>query len=195
MCQCIPVERLSRRCIRYIPTLRIPVSGSRVLTIGSVTNAPPSASHECNIGRRSRSTSSPCHTTCWQAPRPATLCGNHLATSANRGSARIFSHSEPLGESASFKRESIRAEISSSRSTPRAIAMRREEPIIFVTTGNSVPVFSKRSALPPSLLTTRSVSSAISKRVLTGAEMRMSSPSRSRRSIYSRRLLYIAIGF
>ena len=41
----------------------LPVSGSKVLTIGNVTKAPPSDSHECNIGRRSRSTSSPLITT------------------------------------------------------------------------------------------------------------------------------------
>ena len=40
LCQCIPVVRSSYTCIRYMPTLRLPDLGSRVVTHGSVMNRP-----------------------------------------------------------------------------------------------------------------------------------------------------------
>ena len=86
---------------------------------------------------------------------------------------------------------SIRAGSSSSEATPRASAIRRSEPKRFIATGNAVPVFSKSSARPP-CFTTRSAISAISSTGFTHAFIRTNSPSRSSRSIYSRKLPYIS---
>ena len=38
ICQCMKVVRASIFCIRYMPTLRVPVRGSRVITAGRVMN-------------------------------------------------------------------------------------------------------------------------------------------------------------
>ena len=46
--------------MRYMPTLRVPVFGSCVMTAGSVMNGAGSPGQQCWIGRRSRFTSSPC---------------------------------------------------------------------------------------------------------------------------------------
>ena len=89
-------------------------------------------------------------------------------------------------------KSSSRRVSSSSDSTPSAIAIRRSEPIILVSTGNGVPVCSNNSALPPSgCLDMRSVISAISYTGSTGTLTRCNSPSRSRRAINSLRLRYI----
>ena len=61
------VELRSITCIRYIPTLRVPVVGSRVITAGNVTNGAGSSGQQRWIGRRPRSTSSPVSTTSWMA--------------------------------------------------------------------------------------------------------------------------------
>ena len=55
--------------MRYMPTLRWPVRGSRVITAGSVMNGPASPGQHVCTGSRPRSTSSPWSTTSWQAPR------------------------------------------------------------------------------------------------------------------------------
>ncbi len=59
--------------MRYMPTLRWPVRGSRVITAGSVMNGPASPGQQVCTGSRPRSTSSPWRTTSWQAPRLTTL--------------------------------------------------------------------------------------------------------------------------
>ena len=41
-CQCMPVVLASYTCMRYMPTLRLPVCGSRVMTQGRVMKGPPS---------------------------------------------------------------------------------------------------------------------------------------------------------
>ena len=103
---------------------------------------------------------------------------------------RSLSMSVFLGVITPFNSSSMRFDISLNSSTPRAIAMRLSEPIMFMSTGYSVPVFSKRSALPPpSLFDMRSVISVISKRVSTFAVMRLSSPASSSFAIYSRSLI------
>ena len=79
------------------------------------------------------------------------------------------------------------AAASSSFSTPSARHMRRSVPNWLMRSGCCEPFgFSKRSAGPPDL-TTRSVISVISRSGSTSAEMRRSSPSRSRSAIHSRR--------
>ena len=66
------------------------------------------------------------------------------------------------------------------------MAMRLSEPIMFISTGYSVPVFSNSRALPPpSIFDIRSVISVISKRVVTGVVMRHNSPAASNFAIYS----------
>ena len=54
--------------MRYIPTLRPPVRGSRVITAGSVMNGPASPGQQVCTGSRPRSTSSPRSTISWHAP-------------------------------------------------------------------------------------------------------------------------------
>ena len=46
-------------CIRYMPTLRVPVFGSFVMTAGSVMNGAGSPGQQRWIGSRPRSTSAP----------------------------------------------------------------------------------------------------------------------------------------
>ena len=57
-CQCIASSFFPITWIRYIPTLRMPVLGSRVITPGSVMYGPPSAGQQIGTGNRARSTSS-----------------------------------------------------------------------------------------------------------------------------------------
>ena len=79
------------------------------------------------------------------------------------------------------------AAASSSFSTPSARHMRRSEPNWLIRSGWCEPFgFSNSSAGPPAL-TTRSVISVISRSGSTSAEMRRSSPWRSRSAIHSRR--------
>ena len=68
ICQCMKVVRRSTFCIRYMPTLRVPVCGSCVITAGSVMNGAGSPGQQRWIGSRSRSTSSPVSTTSWAGP-------------------------------------------------------------------------------------------------------------------------------
>ena len=62
-CQCIASVFLPVCMMRYMPTLRMPRFGSRVITIGKVMYAPPSSGQHLMSGSLSRSTSSPCQTT------------------------------------------------------------------------------------------------------------------------------------
>ena len=55
ICQCMKVVRASIFCIRYMPTLRVPVRGSRVITAGRVMKGAGSPGQQCWIGRLSRS--------------------------------------------------------------------------------------------------------------------------------------------
>jgi hypothetical protein len=163
----------------------MPLSGSTVCTIGSVMKGPPSQPHDVSAGRRPRSTSSPSMTVCWHSPRDDSFLGNHLDMSCSSGSMRSLSIRVFLGDMASCSSESIRRVRLSSESTPSAIDIRRSEPIMFVSTGNSVPVFSNsRARPPPSLLDMRSVISAISHRRSTRAATRTSSPAASKRDMY-----------
>ena len=58
-CQCMNVDERSITCIRYMPTLRVPVFGSFVMTAGSVMNGAGSPGQQRWIGSRPRSTSAP----------------------------------------------------------------------------------------------------------------------------------------
>ena len=59
ICQCMKVVVRSITCIRYMPTLRAPSRGSRVITAGSVMNGAGSPGQQRWTGSRPRSTSSP----------------------------------------------------------------------------------------------------------------------------------------
>ena len=166
--------------MRYMPTLRTPVWGSTVFTIGRVTKHPPSAGQHFRIGSAASDASAPVCTTCWHSPRPDTVRGNQRDIPASSGNARNLSANDGRGAMACRSNPSTRSESSPSDPTPSASAMRRAEPNMLVSTGNSVPVFSNSNALPPpGIFETRSVISAISSIGDTGAAMRTSSPSRS----------------
>ena len=94
-CQCIAVERGPSTCMRYMPTLRCPVRGSRVITAGSVMNGAASPGQQVCTGSAPRSTSSPRSTTSWQAPL-RTVFGRESAIDFSFWRPRIFSPS-PCG--------------------------------------------------------------------------------------------------
>ena len=183
-CQCMKVVRRSIFCIRYMPTLRLPVRGSCVITAGSVMKGAGSPGQQCWIGSRSRSTSSPSSTTSWHGP---------LRTDFGRESAIDFSvfrprtlAASPCGGCISSMSPSLAA-TSSSRSTPKPMHMRRSVPNWLISSGWRAPLtLSNRSAGPPAL-TVRSTISVISRYGSTSARTRTSSPSRSSRAIQSRR--------
>src|SRR6476620_9882985 len=77
LCQCIPVSVGPNTCIRYIPTLRLPVFGSLVWITGSVTNGPPSLGQQVITGSLVMSGVS--ITTSWHSPLPLFTFGIQLA--------------------------------------------------------------------------------------------------------------------
>src|SRR5215471_1482873 len=175
---------LSMTCIRYMPTLRPPDSGSCVITAGSVMNGAGSPGQQRWIGRRPRSTSSPRSTISWQGPLP-TVFGRESATDLSFCSPRTF-WSSPLGGCISST-SATRCATSSSRSTPNARHIRRSVPNWLIKSGCWDPFrFSNSSAGPPAF-TVRSVISVISRSGSTSTETRTSSPSRSSSAIQSRR--------
>ncbi len=184
ICQCIAVERSSSTCMRYMPTLRDPVFGSFVITAGSVMNGPASPGQQVWTGRRERSTSSPVSTTSCEAPRRTTF-GRESAIDFSVFRPRTFSAS-PCGGCSSRMSSSLAA-MSSSRSTPKPMHMRRSVPNWLIRSAWREPFgFSKRSAGPPDL-TVRSTISVTSRYGSTSAETRTSSPSDSSSRIHSRR--------
>ena len=170
--------------MRYMPTFRVPVFGSWVMTAGSVMNGAGSPGQQCWIGRRSRSTSSPSSTTSWWAAR-RTVFGRESAIDFSVFRPRTFS-ARPCGGCISSTEPSLAA-ASSRLSTPSARHMRRSVPNWLIRSGSCEPfVRSNRSAGPP-LLTVRSTISVTSRYGSTSALTRTSSPSRSRSAIHSRR--------
>src|SRR5499427_837153 len=186
ICQCMPSVRSSKTCSRYMPTLRAPVARSRVKTMGRVMKRPASPGQHWSTGRVARLGCS-VSTTSWQGAERARR-GPALATSKRSPSLRSLSRKEPgMRRSRSL---ATRAPRSSSRSTPRAAAMRAEEPKALMRTGVSKPsTCSKRRARFPSggPLETRSVISAISRSRETRAGTRVSCPCLSRCATKARR--------
>ena len=120
----LPVLVASYTCIRYMPTLRFPFFGSRVITQGSVINRPPSFGQHCKIGKSNRE-KSPFLITCLQGAL-VTVFGKNLPISASMGS--IFTLSRiPCGDFMSMNAR-MREATSSRLSTSNAIRMRRAEP-------------------------------------------------------------------
>ena len=167
-----------------MPTLRVPVFGSWVITAGSVMNGAGSPGQQRWMGSLVRSTSSPSRTTSWHGPFE-TVFGRESATDLSLRRPRTFSRM-PSGGCMSRMSPSFDA-ASSRRSTPSARHMRRSVPNWLIRSWCGEPFgCSKRSAGPPDL-TTRSVISVISRSGSASTEMRRSSPSRSRSAIHSRR--------
>jgi hypothetical protein len=78
-----------------MPTLVLPLAGSRVMTSGIVMNGPASCGQHVSTGSSPRSTASPVATTSWHGA-DLTVFGNTAASSVTFGSARSLS-SRPSG--------------------------------------------------------------------------------------------------
>src|SRR2546427_3758701 len=192
-CQCIARVSLPSTCTRYIPTLRIPVLGSRVITPPSVMYGPPSSGQQIGTGSLERSTSPPLCTIVWHGGRPETLLGGNLATSASRGS--IASLPSRLSGTLRFKSSAMRAPMSSKHATPSASAMRFSEPNRLTATGSwdgappgSVARVNSSAGPPPGDFMQRSAISVISLSMATGCSTRARSPPASMAAMNWRRL-------
>ncbi len=175
-----------------MPTLRLPVLGSRVMTHGKVMKRPPSCGQHCRIGKSSREKFSFLMTSL-QGP-VGTVLGKNLPISASMGS--IFSFSRKPSGDFILSNWRMRSAISSRLSTPSAICMRRSEPNWLMSTGTPLPpfTFSNSSAGPPGRpyflaapLETRSAISVISRMGSTSALIFFNSPARSSAAIQSLR--------
>ena len=116
----LPVhERRARSitCMRYMPTLRVPLTGSRVITAGSVMNGAGSPGQQVWIGSRVMSTSSPVSTISWHTPLE-TIFGRESAIDLSFIRPCTFSR-RPSGGCISSTSASFAA-TSSSCSTPNA---------------------------------------------------------------------------
>src|SRR6267143_870309 len=169
-CQCIASVFLLRTWTRYIPTLRTPDAGSRVMTPPSVIYGPPSSGQQIGTGNWARSTSDSSITVFWQAGRPTVLGGN-------------------------FAISAIRAPMWSRHSTPSASDMRRSEPKRLTATGyrdfppaRRVGCVNSRAGPPPGDFMQRSATSVISLSTETGRVTRVRSPALSIAATNSRRL-------
>src|SRR6266571_3819905 len=192
-CQCIARVSLPSTCTRYMPTLRTPVLGSRVITPPRVMYGPPSSGQQIGTGSLERSTSAPLCTIAWHGGRPETLLGGNLATSASRGSIASLPSSE--SGTLRFNSSAIRAPMSSRQATPKASAMRFSEPNRFTATGcgdgappGSVGRVNSSAGPPPGDFMQRSAISVISLSTETGCSTRARSPPASMAAMNWRRL-------
>ena len=167
-CQCMAKSALSNTCTRYMPTLRMPVFGSLVITCGRVMYGPPSPGQDVMIGSRVTSTSEPCTTTSWQAGVPRTIRGGNFATSAIVGNMAIFSR-HPSGTFI-FNSSEMRAPIESRSSTPSAMLIRRIDPNRLIPTGMAhgdpsckTGCSNSKAGPPPGLFMQRSATSDITR--------------------------------
>ncbi len=172
-----------------MPTLRLPVFGSRVVTQGRVMKRPASCGQHCRMGKSRREKLS-CLITSLQGP-VATVLGKNFPASVRSGS--IFSLSrKPWGDFMS-RNILMRSANSSNELTPRASFMRASEPNWLIRSWElGWPfMFWKSRAGPPGLpvfdLLTRLVISVISRIGSASVLMRFSSPARSRAAIHWRR--------
>src|SRR6267143_5225201 len=191
-CQCIASVSLFKTWTRYIPTLRTPEAGSRVMTPPSVMYGPPSSGQQIGTGNWARSTSDSLITVFWQAGRPTVLGGN-LAISASRGSIASLP-SSPSGTLSAIS-SAMRTPTSSRPSTPRASDIRRSEPKRLTATGycdfpplRSVGCVNSSAGPPPGDFMQRSATSVISLSTETGRATRVRSPALSIAATNSRRL-------
>ena len=170
----MPVVRPSNTCIRYVPMLRMPVSGSFVNTSGSVMNRPPSSGQHFRIGSSSSVAFS--RTTSWQA---ASLMVFGIRSFSRAIAGSIFNASTMPCGIAGVISSLISEARSSSDFTSSARHIRSVDPNTLVATGMSNPVGRSNSSAgpPPGALQARSVTAAISRAGLTGSPTR----ARSRR--------------
>jgi hypothetical protein len=174
---------LSTFCIRYMPTFRVRVFGSCVITAGRVMNGAGSPGQQRWIGSKSRSTSSPVRTTSWTGPE-RTVFGRESAIDFSFLRPLTFSAS-PCGGCISSTSPSLAA-TESRLGASKARHMRRSVPNWLIRSGCGDPLgLVKRSAGPPTL-TVRSTISVTSRSGSTSASTRTSSPSRSSSAIHSR---------
>ena len=167
----MPVVRPSYTCMRYMPQLRIPVSGFFVKTMGSVIYRPPSCGQQCRIGNSSSENPSR-RITSFTGPS-FTIFGKNEPISASFGS--IFSlPKRPCGFFISRYSE-MRAATSFTESTCSAISILRVLAKAFTNTGTLLPLgFSNSNAGPP-VFTARSANSVISRYGSTSKGIRFSS--------------------
>src|SRR5690348_7014146 len=179
--------------MRYMPTLRTPVLGSRVITPGSVMYGPPSSGQHTGTGNCARSTSWARITVSWQGGRPPAALGGNFPSSASCGNMASL----PSSVSGTFRlrRVASRSPISSRHSTPSARAIRLAEPNTFTATGwrarapdARVGCVNKSAGPPPADFMHRSAISVISLSTATGCATRASSPRASMAPRKSRRL-------
>src|SRR6267143_2341059 len=191
-CQCIARVLGPSTWTRYIPTLRTPDAGSRVMTPPSVMYGPPSSGQQIGAGNCARSMSASLMTVCCDTARPTVLGGN-FATSARRGSIASL----PSRPSGTLRASSsvIRAPTSSRHSTPSASDMRRSEPNRLTATGyrdftpsRNAGCVNSRAGPPPGDFMQRSAISVISLSTETGCSTRTRSPASSIARTNSRRL-------
>ena len=177
-----------------MPTLRLPVLGSRVITQGKVIKRPASWGQHCNMGK---SSSEKLFFLMTSLHGPvATILGKNLPMSASLGSILSFSR-KPSGDFM-LSNWRMRSAISSRRSTSSANCMRRSEPNWLISSGMPLApfTFSNNRAGPPGRpylvaapLETRSVISVTSKMGSTSVRIRCSSPPCSSAAIHSLRSL------
>ncbi len=185
----MPMVRLSCRCRRYRPRLRMPESGSLVWVRPRLKKEPPSSGQVKSAGRSSRSTSSPVSTTsCTGASVDFTFFGGTCAIEASLPKASR-NPVKPCGSSG-FSRPAIFSEISSGPFSPSDLARRRSVPKTFIASGTEQPFTFSKSSAGPLAFWTRSTISPISRWGSTSALMRLRSPSRSRARRNERRSSY-----
>ncbi|RIH81657.1 hypothetical protein Mrose_03559 [Calidithermus roseus] len=180
---------LSSTCMRYMPRLSSPVSGSLVMTSGSVMKGPPSRGQHLSTGRRERSTASPLSTTSCTGARK-TRRGKKPRSSPSLGSRANTALSPPLPGPRSISR-ATRSPRASRLGTPMAHAVRSAVPYPPMNTGKSRPFTRSNRRAGPPILTMRSAISVISSSQETSSRTRKSSPRRSRSSMKALRLRYI----
>ena len=118
--------------MRYMPTLRVPVRGSCVITAGSVMNGAASSGQHFWIGSRSSDASSPSSTTSWHGAL-RTVFGRESAIDFSFCRPRTFSTS-PCGGCISSTSLSFSATASSDGAS-NAIAIRRSVPNWLISSG------------------------------------------------------------
>jgi len=170
-CQCTRRVRSSTFCKRYIPTLRTPVCGSRVITWGKVMNCPPSFGQHLRMGSVSNE-ASVVWMTSWTAARRTFFGAKPIDfITSSKSCPRSITSRIPLGKRGSINFPKFAAK-SSKWSTPNAIAIRSADPNPLMKTGISEPVtFSNNKAglFPGELLLMRWVISVISNKGETGS--------------------------
>ena len=171
--------------MRYMPQLRLPVSGFLENTIGSVMKGPPSSGQQCRTGS-SRSEKLSLRITSLQSPS-FTILGKKAPTSASFGS--IFSFPIKPSGMRICRYSEMRAATSSTESTSKASCMRFMLAKALINTGISLPLGFSNSKAGPAPFTERSANSVISRCGSTSKPMRLSSSFFSSARMKSRKLL------